>query len=61
MNFDNLPNEQKEEIIEKDLRSLLTELSTIKEQGNNYFNNKNYELAEQKYKEGIKKMEKKKS
>ena len=56
MNLNNLSKEQKEEIIEKDLRSLLSELSSIKEQGNNYFNNKNYELAEQKYKEGIQKI-----
>ena len=52
MNLNNLSKEQREEIIEKDLRALLSELSNIKEQGNNYFNNKNYELAEEKYKEG---------
>ena len=56
MNLNNLSKEQREEIIEKDLRSLLSELSNIKEQGNNYFNNKNYELAEEKYKEGIQKI-----
>ena len=56
MNLNNLSKEQKEEIIEKDLRALLSELSSIKEQGNNYFNNKNYELAEEKYKEGIQKI-----
>ena len=56
MNLNNLSKEQKEEIIEKDLRSLLSELSNIKEQGNNYFKNKNYELAEEKYKEGIQKI-----
>ena len=56
MNLNNLSKEQKEEIIEKDLRTLLSELSSIKEQGNNYFNNKNYELAEEKYKEGIQKI-----
>ena len=56
MNLNNLSKEQREEIIEKDLRALLSELSNIKEQGNNYFNNKNYELAEEKYKEGIQKI-----
>jgi len=56
-NFDkNLSKEQKDEQIENNLRTLLSELSSIKEQGNNYFNNKNYELAEQKYKEGIQKI-----
>ena len=56
-NFDkNLSKEQKEEIIEKELRNLLTELSKTKEEGNNYYNNKNYEEAEKKYKEGIKKI-----
>ena len=56
-NFDkNLSKEQKEEQIEKNLRTLLSELSNIKEQGNNYFNNKNYEQAEKKYKEGIQKI-----
>jgi tetratricopeptide (TPR) repeat protein len=56
-NFDkNLSKEQKEEIIEKELRNLLSELSKLKEEGNNFYNNKNYELAEQKYKEGIKKI-----
>jgi hypothetical protein len=56
MNLNNLSKEQREEIIEKDLRALLSELSNIKEQGNNYFNNQNYELAEEKYKEGIQKI-----
>ena len=56
MNLNNLSKEQREEIREKDLRALLSELSNIKEQGNNYFNNKNYELAEEKYKEGIQKI-----
>lgn len=56
MNLNNLSKEQREEIIEKDLRALLSELSNIREQGNNYFNNKNYELAEEKYKEGIQKI-----
>ena len=56
-NFDkNLSKEQKEEIIEKELRNLLSELSKIKEEGNNYYNNKNYEQAEKKYKEGIQKI-----
>ena len=53
----NLSKEQKEEQIENNLRKLLSELSNIKEQGNNYYNNKNYELAEQKYKEGIQKID----
>ena len=53
----NLSKEQREEQIENNLRKCLTELASIKEQGNNYYNNKNYELAEQKYKEGIQRIE----
>ena len=53
----NLSKEQKEEQIENNLRKCLTELANIKEQGNNYYNNKNYELAEQKYKEGIQRID----
>ena len=52
----NLTKEEKEEQTETNLRNLLTELSNIKQQGNNLFNNKNYEEAEQMYKEGIKKI-----
>ena len=51
-----ITNEEKEEQTETNLRNLLTELSNIKQQGNNFFNNKNYEGAEQMYKEGIKKI-----
>ena len=52
----NLSKKEKEEQTETNLRNLLTELSIIKQQGNNFFNNKNYEEAEQMYKEGIKKI-----
>ncbi len=57
LNIDkNLSKEEKEEQIENSLRNLLSELSNLKQQGNNCFNNKNYEEAEEKYKEGIKKI-----
>jgi len=41
----------------KKLTELLNELSNINEQGNNYYNNKNYDSAEKKYKEGIERIE----
>ncbi len=56
-NFDNLSKEEKIEQIENNLHSLLSELSNIKQKGNEYYGNKNYEAAEQQYKEGIKKIE----
>ena len=56
-NFDkNLSKEEKLEQIENNLHSLLSELSNLKKQGNDFFNNKNYEAAEQQYREGIKKI-----
>jgi len=56
-NFDkNLSKEEKLEQIENNLHSLLSELSKIKNQGNTFFNNKNYEAAEQQYREGIQKI-----
>ena len=56
-NYNNLSREEKTEQIENNLHSLLSELSTLKQKGNELFNNKNYEAAEQQYKEGIKKIE----
>ena len=56
-NYNNLSREEKIEKIENNLHSLLSELSTLKQKGNELFNNKNYEAAEQQYKEGIKKIE----
>jgi hypothetical protein len=56
-NFDNLSKEEKIEQIEKNLHSLLSELSSLKQKGNELFANKNYEGAEQQYMEGIKKIE----
>jgi hypothetical protein len=56
-NFDkNLSKEEKLEQIENNLHSLLSELSNIKNKGNTFFNNKNYEAAEQQYREGIQKI-----
>ena len=52
----NLSKQEKEEQTENNLRSLLSELSNIKQKGNNFFNNKNYEGAEMMYKEGTKKI-----
>ena len=51
----NLSKQDKEEQTEIKLRNLLSELTNIKQQGNNFFNNKNYEEAEKMYKEGTKK------
>ena len=56
LNFDNLSKEQKMEKIENFLHSLLSEISTIKEKGNEFYNNKNFEAAEKQYNEGIKKI-----
>lgn len=56
-NFDkNLSKEEKLEQIENSLHSLLSELSNIKNKGNTFYNNKNYEAAEQQYREGIQKI-----
>ena len=52
----NLSKQDKEEQTEIKLRNLLSELANIKQQGNNFFNNKNYEEAEKMYKEGTKKI-----
>ena len=41
-----LSKQDKEEQTEIKLRNLLSELANIKQQGNNFFNNKNYEEAE---------------
>ena len=55
-NLINLSKEQQTEKIENMLRSILSEVSTLKEKGNELYNNKNYEAAEKKYSEGIKKI-----
>ena len=55
-NFDNLSKEEKMERIENILHSLLSEISTLKEKGNEFYKNKNYEEAERQYIEGIKKI-----
>ena len=55
-NFDNLSKEEKMERIENILHSLLSEISTLKEKGNEFYKNKNYEEAEKQYIEGIKKI-----
>ena len=52
----NLSKQDREEQTEIKLRNLLSELANIKQQGNNFFNNKNYEEAEKMYKEGTKKI-----
>ena len=57
LNLDNLSSEEKNEIIENYLHSLLKEVSSIKEEGNEFFKKGNYKEAEMKYKEGIKKIE----
>ena len=44
------------ELIENILYSLLSEISTLKEKGNEFYKNKNYEEAEKQYIEGIKKI-----
>ena len=56
LNFDNLSKEQKIEKIENLLHGLLSEISSIKEKGNEFYNNNNYEAAERQYKNGIKKI-----
>ena len=54
----NLSREEREEQTENSLRNLLTELSNIKQQGNDYVKNNNFEQAEKKYEEGINKINK---
>lgn len=55
-NLIDLSKEQQTEKIENMLHSILSEVSTIKEKGNELYNNNNYEAAEKKYLEGIKKI-----
>ena len=55
-NFDNLSKEQKMEKIENFLHSLLSEVSSIKEKGNEFYKNNNFKAAEKQYNEGIKKI-----
>ena len=56
LNLDNLSKEQKMEKIENFLHTLLSEISSIKEKGNEYYRNNNFEESEKQYKEGIKKI-----
>ena len=56
LNLENLSKEQKMEKIENFLHSLLSEISTLKEKGNEYYNNNNFEAAEKQYNDGIKKI-----
>ena len=56
LNLSNLSKEQKMEKIEKFLHSVLSEVSSLKEKGNEFYNNNNYEAAEKKYSEGIRKI-----
>ena len=56
LNLDYLSKEQKIQKIENFLHSILSEVSSIKEKGNELYNNNNYKDAEKKYLEGIKKI-----
>ena len=55
-NFDNLSKEEKMEQIEKILHSILSEASSLKEKGNEFYKNNNFEEAEKQYREGINKL-----
>ena len=54
--FNNLSRLEKMEQIEKLLHSLLTEASSLKEKGNEYYKNNNFEEAEKQYRKGIDKL-----
>ena len=56
LNLDNLSKEQKMEKIENFLHTLLSEISSIKEKGNEFYRNNNFEESEKLYSEGIKKI-----
>ena len=56
LNLDNLSSEEKAEKIQNFLHTLLSEVSSIKEKGNEYYKNKNYNEAEAQYQEGINKI-----
>ena len=55
-NFNNLSREEKMEQIENFLHSILSEASSIKEKGNEFYKNNNFEEAEKQYRKGINKI-----